>query len=392
MRLDVVTDEPGFLALREEWNALLGMSRANTIFLTWEWAHTWWRHLSGGAALRLVVVRSGREVVAIAPWLVRDRDVLRLELIPTLQFLGTGSAGADYLDVIVKPDVEAEALAALASYVAQQPWQADFSAMQPGARARFLAAGLAERGWRPAVRTSDVCPFIPMAGRTWEMYLGALGREHRYNFRRRLNRLQRDHAMQLERASTDEQRAVALEQLVRLHNERWAGRGGSTAFHTRALIEFHREFSTLALANGWLRLFTLRADDTPAAALYGLAYGGTFSFYQAGFDARFSPMSVGLVTMGLAIQSAFGEGLAEYDFLHGAEAYKALWTRDTRPIQRLDLYPPRIRGAVSHFAAQAVRRARRAARQLLSAGRRYAGPRTHEVSGVRPAVVVPSAR
>src|SRR5439155_184650 len=79
------------------------------------------------------------------------------------------------------------------------------------------------------------------------------------------------------------------------------------------------DVSRSGLELGWLRLFILRLDGRPAAALHGYQYGGVFSFYQAGFDPAFAKQSVGLVTMALAIKSAIEEGADEYDLLHGAE-------------------------------------------------------------------------
>ena len=50
-------------------------------------------------------------------------------------------------------------------------------------------------------------------------------------------------------------------------------------------LQFHAEFSQLALERGWLRLFVLRLDGEPAAATYSFCYRGHFYYYQAGLDA-----------------------------------------------------------------------------------------------------------
>ena len=42
----VIDSARGFAALRSEWNALLEASASASPFLTWEWLHTWWSHLS----------------------------------------------------------------------------------------------------------------------------------------------------------------------------------------------------------------------------------------------------------------------------------------------------------------------------------------------------------
>jgi CelD/BcsL family acetyltransferase involved in cellulose biosynthesis len=130
---------------------------------------------------------------------------------------------------------------------------------------------------------------------------------------------------------------------------------------------FHRTFSRLALARGWLRLFVLRVDGEPAAAFYGFRYGPRFSFYQSGFAPAAARDGVGTVCMAFAIQRAIEEGALEYDFLHGDEAYKFHWARQVRTLERLQLFPPRLAGALWKGAVGLDRKARRMARRVLPA-------------------------
>jgi CelD/BcsL family acetyltransferase involved in cellulose biosynthesis len=87
-------------------------------------------------------------------------------------------------------------------------------------------------------------------------------------------------------------------------------------------------------------------DGKPVAAIYGFLYRRMFYFYQAGFDPDYARLSLGLVAQGLAIQAAMEEGAEGYDFLHGDERYKSLWTRDTRKLVRLVLMPPDYQGFI----------------------------------------------
>jgi CelD/BcsL family acetyltransferase involved in cellulose biosynthesis len=129
-------------------------------------------------------------------------------------------------------------------------------------------------------------------------------------------------------------------------------------------VAFHDAFSRLALARGWLRLFTLRVGEAPVAVLYCLRYGTTMHYFQSGFDDAWTRRSVGLVAMGLAIKASFEEGADEYDLLHGDEPYKFQWADRTHILERLELYPAHAFGAFCR-RAMAVKRAMR--RALLSA-------------------------
>jgi CelD/BcsL family acetyltransferase involved in cellulose biosynthesis len=187
---------------------------------------------------------------------------------------------------------------------------------------------------------------VRLSGHTWDSYLAGLGQQHRYNFRRRHRNLAKQWRVSFEQAHTEPQRRTGMLALVALHRLCWSERGGSGALHTDALVAFHDEFSRLALARGWLRLYLLTLDDEPAAAWYGFHHNGVFSFYQSGFDPRFSKHSVGLVTMGLAIKRAIEEGARIYDFLLGDERYKFLWAHEERELVKLASYPPSVRGAL----------------------------------------------
>ena len=345
--VEKIEDPARFEALRVEWNELLASSASDCLFLTWEWLHTWWKHLREDRRLRIVTVRRDRELIAIAPLALRSRRWRRLLPFPALEFLGTGGVGSDYLDVLIGRGQERHALPALAGSLADDKLMLELARVRrTSAHAGELAAEIARRGWVSTHVRTDVCPFIDLSGHDWQSYLASLGRSHRYNLRRRLRNLEKHWEIRFERVRSEEQRAVALRALVTLHGRRWRERGSPGAFHTPGLIAFHEELSRLALEQGWLRLYVLHLNGKPAAALYGFLYNGVFYFYQSGFDPELREHSIGLITMGLAIKSAIEEGAKTYDFLRGDESYKSLWTRAERELVRLELYPPGERGAL----------------------------------------------
>src|SRR2546425_7804120 len=98
------------MEMRQEWNDLLAESAADCLFLTWEWLSTWWRHLSGDRKLYITAVRSRGRLVALAPLVVRPPGISSVLPFPALEFMGTGSVGSDYLDVIVRRGHEERAL------------------------------------------------------------------------------------------------------------------------------------------------------------------------------------------------------------------------------------------------------------------------------------------
>ncbi len=363
-RVEVVTDVAAFDAIGAEWNALLQASGSDTVFLTSEWLSAWASRLGADRRLHVLLVRRGGELIGAAPLAWRRRRLLGWLGVPCLEFLGTGIVGSDYLDVIVRRGFEGEAEAALVGALRRVRAMVEFAQLAAGRSvAAGVAAALTRSGWSRETRPVDVCPYIDLRGRDWDSYLASLGGEHRYAFRRKLRRLSA-RGFEFRRAASEDERRVALDTLVALHNRRWESRGGSDAFGGE-VVAFHHDFTRRALGRGWLRLYVLSSGDRPLAALYGLRYGGTFSFYQSGFDPEAARDGAGTVCMGLAIQSALQEGTSEYDFLHGDEPYKFHWARDVRRLERVASFPPHAAGALWKGAAHIERETRRMARRVL---------------------------
>jgi len=383
--IETIEDAAGFEKLRDEWDTLLETSASNCFFLTWEWLYPWWKHLSGDRTLRIVTLRSGGELVAIAPLASRPRRLARLVPFRSLEFIGADRVCSDYLDLIIKRGREPEALDALAGYLSREKLMIEMANVRRKSLATELTAQLERHGWSRSEETIAVCPFTSLAGHSWQSYLASLGSEHRYNFRRRLKNVTRMAHMRFEEARSAAQAQHMLEELVALHNMRWRDRGGSDAFDAPDLIAFHEEVTQLALDRGWLRLYLLTLDGRAAAGLYGFQYNATFYFMQSGFDPAYRKQSVGLLAMGLAIKNAIEEGMDECDMLRGDEAYKFHWARERRELGRLDLYPPRL-SALLYKRAQSMGRAGKTAvlRALPMVDRTAISRRDNDVRDLRP--------
>lgn len=366
--IESITTQDGFERLGAEWRELQRRSTSRCLFLTWEWLFTWWKHLSAGRRLMILVVRRQERISAIAPFAIRPASAVRLLPFRAVELLGTGSVGSDYLDLIVEPGSEIESIQEVAGQLEALRLPLELpNALLDGSSARRLADTMAPRGWRVSTTRTNVCPFIRLSGLDWPSYVASLGAAHRANLHRRIRSLGRIGSVRLDPVRTEEERRTALDRLIALHNARWRELGGSDAFHTRDMVLFHHELSGLALRNGWLRLMVLRVGQAPVAYFYGFRHEAVHYFYQSAFDPAWSDHSVGMVAMGLAIRSAIEEGAGEFDMLHGAERYKYHWAPEERAIGRIDLYPPFLRGWISRGAAELGRVVRAMGRSLLRA-------------------------
>ena len=356
---EVVRDVNALTNLRAEWNELLDASASRTPFLTWEWLQAWWGQLRGSASLHVITVRDGRELIGIAPLLAGRRG---LPFASSLEFLGTGQAGSDYLDIIVRKGRERDAIDAIAHSLDAEQLALHLDHLPPSSASAQLRQALAASGWTAIESSPDVCPYISLAGHNWDSFLATLGSSHRANVRRRLRALEADFTVRFALTATHEERRAALETLMAFHDRRFNERG--TAFSTPSLRAFHQDATRKAQDAGWLRMYALSLNGDLAAVMYGFLRDRTFYFYQHGFSDAYASYGVGLALMGLTIRAAIDEGATEFDLLYGHEGYKKLWARESRALGRLQLFPPHIGGSLLRRQAETRLALRSFAHQL----------------------------
>src|ERR1700687_543767 len=89
--VEKIDDGSKFARLTREWGDLLESSTSPCLFLTWEWLHTWWKHLAADRQLSILAVRRGTELIALAPFGVRPPSLSRRRLFSVQEFLGSGN-------------------------------------------------------------------------------------------------------------------------------------------------------------------------------------------------------------------------------------------------------------------------------------------------------------
>lgn len=362
MTVELVDNAERFSALCPEWTELLASSAAESPFLTWEWLNAWWAHLCGSRRLAVVAVREGDRLIAIAP-LCSSRG--RLPFLRRFELMGTGFAGSDYLDAIVRRGYELEAMQVLAEYVKERDAALHLVRLPSDSSLSGLTAPLADSGWSVRAAADGFCPFIRLAGHTWDSFLATIGPAHRATTRRRLRTLEKTFTMRFVPIADDAMRQFALAKLFDFHRARFGRRG--TAFHTAALREFHLDVTGRLQRAGLLRLFTLHLNDDLAGVMYGMSFKGRFYFYQHGYDPKFQSQGVGRAVLDMSIRAAIAEGLAEFDLLWGGEAYKSAWTNEKRPLTRYEIFPADLGGRVQRRAVETERTLRAFARRVISA-------------------------
>lgn len=365
VRVEESGDPARLAALRGEWDALHREAAPENPFLSWEWQSTFWRSFAQRRPLWLLEARdrAGRLAGLLALSARAWRGARRWCL------LANGLAGADGLDVLARPDLAGPVREALAHAVGAALPRWDFLDLEDlpcgSATAGAFRAALQPHGVHVAVEPRCTCPAFALRG-TFAEHLARFPR--RETFLRRRRWLERQPGFRIAVAASPEEAGPALEELLRLHHLRWDPEGGSDGIPRGLVEDFHRELAPLLAARGWLRLWRLEVGGRAVAAVYGLELGRRFYYYQSGMDPAWAAHSPGLVLLGRTVEDAYARGLADYDFLRGAEPHKLDWATDRRETCALRLRAPGLRLDAEAAAEEVFRRARDAARALAPAG------------------------
>ncbi len=312
LRVDAITDEAALERFAPEWQALWRRVARATPFQSPHWLLPWWRSFGTGAPL-LLTARADDNLVGVLPLYRRDEAGSR-------KLLPIGISLSDYIDALVDRAFPAAADALLAAVGAIDGWdECHLPGLLPGAA---LLDAAAPPGVVDSRHQDETCLLVPLPP--------LLPRKKRQNLRRALRAMQTVGCLNITRAAAAEVPA-AMDALFRLHQLRWQRRGEAGVCADAAVRRFHRTAAQCLAAAGWLRLHTLRLDETIVAVLYGFAANGIGYAYLCGFDPDCAGLGVGTQLLAHAIDEAAREGMREFHFLRGGEAHKYSWGALARP-------------------------------------------------------------
>jgi CelD/BcsL family acetyltransferase involved in cellulose biosynthesis len=312
--IEVRSTDDTIRELAAEWDALCDASPQSTPFQRPAWVLAWMRHTRPTRPI-VLALRCGRDLVGVAPlfaWGARAT---------TLSLLGAGIS--DHLDTVVAPGFEQGALDALAEWLegALEPWSACvFDEIGP----RALLGNLrCPPGKHLIAEPQSVCPVLALGPgqndieRVVPPHQAARLRKYR-------RRAARAASLEFERADRHD-RAGGLRSLFALHERRWEGRGEPGVLCDPSIRAMHEDAAAGFDARRLLRLYVLRIDGRPAAAIYGFRDRNDLYLYLQGLEPTLAWANPGMLLVGAVLEDALSEGVMRVDFLRGAEPYKYAW-------------------------------------------------------------------
>jgi CelD/BcsL family acetyltransferase involved in cellulose biosynthesis len=318
----IIRDGEALEALMPAWWDLWRRCPAATPFQSPAWLVPWWRHFAPGELVTMVVERDDA-LVGLAPFYREDGPWGR-------RLLPLGIPISDYHDVLLAPEEAIAAWDVVLELARQEPgWDLwEFEELMPGAAALGLPC---PPGWERTTGPQSACPTSSFSLRG---FVDSLPRARRQKLNLARNRAARRSCVEVRLADAASLRE-SLDHLFRLHAMRWESRGESGVLSDEPIRRFHGAAAPALERAGLLRLTTLAIDGVVVAAQYGFQHRERAYHYLGGFDPAYAFESPGVLLLAHAIEDALRDGVREFHFLRGQEAYKYDWGAVDRWNQRL---------------------------------------------------------
>jgi CelD/BcsL family acetyltransferase involved in cellulose biosynthesis len=351
LTLDVVDDEAGFAELRGDWADVAAADPDTNVFLTWQWAQTWWRHFGAAAdghELHIVVVRDSQGVVGIAP-LFRSRVGAGPLAVPVLQRINHDSG--DYGGMLLARRAD-EAVALLVDHLGAQ-LQRDVAVVvlsRLASDARFTAL-LGDELVRHAATIETLVEQLGEACLFTDVRAGfSLAKQaKKHKIRQRLRRLGEQHGEVTFVEHTGDSLDAGLDRLVSLHDRRWEELDepmqGLLAEPARRafLLDAIRALDT----EGMVTLLSIEAAGTPVAVELDFVHENRVFLFKGAFDPAFAAFSPGQLLHHRVFEDGLADGIDVFDFCRGDAQYKRRWANGERHLTTVTLSRPGLPGAVA---------------------------------------------
>ena len=344
-----------FTGMREEWNALLGRSFTNEIFLSWEWIHSWWEVFRDEN--RELYILGGKntsgQMIGIAPFYLQKSTVPVNGKRRVMRFCSSAETYPDHLDIIATKDYEASFSEAVLEYLTQHEKDWDLIRLEgihensiiknyltstPPKMKRFLMTSVPD----------GKCPYLVIDG-SFEDYLKSFSAKKRQTLLRKRRILMNREKALFKTVQSDEEPEKYIRELFALHGERARQKGIKTTFSGEDIFKFHNKIVHSLLKDDKVVLAFLYKELNPLVSYYCIKHNKKVYYYQAGLSHEGEKKSAGTVLFSLLLEEAFGERFKEFDFLRGSEEYKFFWTKHYRENYSITLRKNDVANRMAHY-------------------------------------------
>jgi CelD/BcsL family acetyltransferase involved in cellulose biosynthesis len=334
IRIREVRSYSDFIAIKDKWKDALEKGE-NSVFSTWEWLSTWWKHFGKNKRLLVLLAEENNKIVGIAPLMFSVHKIFGLWQ-GKIEFIGRSHS--DYNDFILT-DKPQNCMELFLDYLNNLPENWSSLELTDIPENRNSISYLYKMSSN--IRPSSMCPYS-LLPKSYDAFLNSFKRKRRKELERSLRLLEKD-GFRVHFVDYSETSKVAdgMNALCDLHQKRWKQKGFSGVFADTEFRNFNLDIARLFSREGWLGLYSLELSGKPTAMLYGFKYKHKYYAYVQGMDPAYLKYGVGSLLVLHVMKKCIKDQITVFDFMRGAEAYKNRWNTKTK--RNFEVIVPRTR-------------------------------------------------
>lgn len=322
--VEIVKKTKRLIELKEQWNHVLGKSSCDSIFLTWEWIITWWRHFGKNKELCIILVKKQNQIVAILPLMKEKEKYLGFTI---LKIKAIRNNHSPYFDLILTDDIERVIKVAF-EYINKLKWDViELNRILSNSTSIHAIKKLSSRNVIRLVLQETVyrSPYVTV-NNNWDHYYGSLSKNLKKNIKRRENKLQILGNTEIESIQFSDKLDYYLEKGFEIEASGWKGKAGTAILCNKNVRNFYSDLAHTSAMKGWLSLSFLKVDYRRIAFNYGLRYKNTINSCKIGYNPDFAKYSPGILLCKMILKNAFEENYKLVNFLGEYQSHKKNWT------------------------------------------------------------------
>ncbi|QDV63250.1 GNAT family N-acetyltransferase [Crateriforma conspicua] len=354
----------GLMHDRDAWDRMTN----GTPFGQTLWLAPWWDHLAGNRHCRTLVVRDEAGKLFGALPLYHDDASPH-----SLHNMADGNTCTDHVSVLAAPDHTDDVIDAMAGFLADTTagpssrWhsiQID-GVVEGDLRMESLLRALARRGVS-VHRESRMSTWFVECAESFDEYLKKFSRKHRHHHRKLLRDFDQSETLHARFAQNIDDVRSILDDLIRLHQNRWVAAGFPGSFADATSRRFIHRVAELALHQDRLSLLALCQDDQTIAASLSLIGDDERAYcYCTGADLKLSKVQPGKTLNMFMLRHAHQQGYRGVDFMRGDEQYKSRLHGQPRRVMDVRLEAPGMAGRWRHVSRLAQTSVKQTIRKTL---------------------------
>lgn len=331
LQVEVITSGDSLDGVLHQWDDLAVRTRAP--YMAPAWCLAWWRNVApADAALRVITVGAGDEVIAVAPFYCTSaRGIARYRMLGTETY--------PRAQPLARPGMEDAAAAGIVAGLRDARPSPDLIELD-GIERESPWPGLLASRWPSEVKvvvTQSMPAFAATLPDDLDTWLAGKSRNFRKQARRHRRRLEERQVVF--RLADAEESAERLADFERLHQARFQFRGGSAVLN-EPVMRMLRESAPELMPSDRFRLHLVEHRDQVVSAEVVLAAGGEAASWLGGFDDAWAREQVSMQGLVAALEHAIEHDDTRLDFGPGAQSYKQRFCDHEEQLDWIALYPP----------------------------------------------------